>query len=312
MISAQQLTKRFGRFLAVDGVSFEVGKGEVLGFLGPNGAGKTTTMRMLTGFIPASEGRAVVAGFDVFEDPMSVRRRVGYLPETPPLYPELTIGDYLHFVAELREVPAKGRSRKIGEVMEKVGLQGWEGRILGSLSKGYRQRVGLAQAVLHDPAVLILDEPTSGLDPGQVVGIRSFIQNLAEDRTVILSTHILSEVEILCRRAVLIAKGKVAADGTLDELRARVGAGVRFRIELGAPDLDAAAVATKVASLPQVERVSPIGLSEGLHLLEVRAPADPRTAIARLALDERWTLRAMERHQPSLEEAFLTIVGQER
>ncbi|MDP6931954.1 MAG: ATP-binding cassette domain-containing protein, partial [Myxococcota bacterium] len=209
MIVTRELTKRFGSLTAVDHVSFEVEKGEILGFIGPNGAGKTTTMRMLTGFLPATQGQAIVAGHDVFEAPMKVRRAVGYLPETPPLYRELTVGDYLRFIAEIREVPYREHARKVGEVMERVGLAGWERRILGSLSKGYRQRVGLAQAILHEPEVLILDEPTSGLDPAQVVGIREFIRDLAGSRTVILSTHILPEVEALADRAVVISGGRV-------------------------------------------------------------------------------------------------------
>lgn len=310
MISARNLTKRFGRLTAVDGVSFEVAPGEILGFIGPNGAGKTTTMRMLTGFLPASEGAAVVAGHDVFEEPMEVRRRVGYLPETPPLYPELSVGEYLAFIAEIREVPSAERTRRIGAAMEGVGLNGWERRLLGSLSKGYRQRVGLAQAVLHDPAVLILDEPTSGLDPAQVVGIRDFIRSLAKDRTVILSTHILSEVELLCRRAVIIAGGRVAADDTVEGLKAGVGAGLRYEIELGVPVGTNAA--TEVSRLAEVEQVRPLADAEGLVRLEVRAPADPRPVIARLATGQGWTIRAMERVVPSLEEAFLSIVGRER
>ena len=310
MISAQGVTRRFGRLTAVDSVSFEVQTGEIMGFIGPNGAGKTTTMRMLTGYIPVTEGRAVVAGHDVFEEPMSVRRKVGYLPETPPLYRELTVGAYLHFVAEIRGVPARERSRRIGLVMEQVGLSGWEDRILGSLSKGYRQRVGLAQAVVHDPEVLILDEPTSGLDPRQVVGIREFVQNLSERRTVVLSTHILSEVEALCGRAVVIHKGKIAADGTIDELRKAAGGGVRYRVELfGA---DPAAVATAVGGLNAVDQVVPMPDEGGWALLDVRAPADPRTEIARLATEQGWQIRAMEKHVPSLEEAFLAIVGAER
>ncbi len=315
MISARNLTKRFGRLTAVDQVSFEVASGEILGFIGPNGAGKTTTMRMLTGFLPATDGAAVVAGHDVFEEPMAVRRRVGYLPETPPLYPELSVGEYLSFVAEIREVPYKERARKVGHAMEGVGLKGWERRLLGSLSKGYRQRVGLAQAILHDPAVLILDEPTSGLDPAQVVGIRDFIRSLAQDRTVILSTHILTEVELLCRRAVIIAGGKVAADGTMEELAHGVGAGLRYEVELGAPE--GVNVATEVSRLPEIEQVRPIdgalpGAELGLTRLELRAPEDPRPAVARLATARGWTIRAMERVVPSLEEAFLAIVGRER
>ena len=310
MISAENLTRRFGRIPAVSGVSFQVEKGEILGFIGPNGAGKSTTMRMLTGFLPASDGRAIVAGHDVFDEPMAVRRAVGYLPETPPLYPELTIGEYLQFVAEIREVPAKERRTRIGEVMGRVGLGGWERRILGSLSKGYRQRVGLAQAIVHNPPVLILDEPTSGLDPAQVVGIRDFIRELARDRTVILSTHILSEVELLCRRAVLISGGKVLADDTLDGLKDRVGAGLRYRIEIGAPQ--DVVVATEVSRLPEVAQVVPQGEVDGLSTVELRAPTDPRTAVAKLATERGWSLRAMERVVPSLEEAFLSIVGRER
>ena len=316
MISARNLTKRFGRITAVEHVSFEVGKGEILGFIGPNGAGKTTSMRMLTGFLPCTEGEAVVAGHDVFEDPMAVRRAVGYLPETPPLYPELSVGEYLEFIAEIREVPARERRQRVGEAMEGVGLVGWERRLLGSLSKGYRQRVGLAQTVLHNPAVLILDEPTSGLDPAQVVGIRDYIRSLAQERTVIVSTHILTEVELLCRRAVVIAKGKLLADDTLDGLRGRVGAGLRYRVELGAPsDVH---VATEVSRLGEVASVAPLEdrdgalLSQGLTALELRAPEDPRTAVARLATQRGWTIRAMERVVPSLEEAFLSIVGSER
>ncbi len=311
MISAQGMTKRFGNLLAVDKIAFEVGRGEILGFIGPNGAGKTTTMRMLTGFLPASEGRAVVAGFDVFEDPMEVRRRVGYLPERPPLYTELSIGAYLGFVAEVRGIPYRDRNRRIGEVMEQVGLVGWEHRILGSLSKGYRQRVGLAQAVIHNPEVLILDEPTSGLDPGQVAGMRRYVEGLAEDRTVILSTHILPEVEMLCERVVVIAKGRVAADESILSLKNRVGQGVRYRVELRGADDDTMRVPQRVGALPEVLQVTPIGEQDGFQLLDVRAPEDPRTAIARLATERGWTVRAMERHSPSLEEAFLAVVGQE-
>ena len=233
MIVAQNLSKHFGAITAVDGVSFEVGAGQVVGFIGPNGAGKTTTMRILTGFMPASAGVATVA------DSMCLRTRwrcahIGYLPEKPPLYDDLSIGEYLRFIADIRGVERSQCMRRIGAVMEQVGLGGWESRLLGSLSKGYRQRVGLAQAIIHDPEVLILDEPTSGLDPKQLVGIRAFIQGLAEDRTVILSTHILSEVEALCERAIVIDGGRVVADDTLDGLRARVGDRVRYAVELRA------------------------------------------------------------------------------
>jgi ABC-2 type transport system ATP-binding protein len=313
-VLVEGVSRRFGNLLAVDKVSFQVRRGEILGFIGPNGAGKTTTMRMITGYLPATEGRAVVAGFDVFENSLEVRKRVGYLPERPPLYPELTIGSYLQFVAEIRGVPAARRDQKIGETMERVGLRGWEDRILGSLSKGYRQRVGLAQAVLHDPEVVVLDEPTSGLDPAQVVDIREFIRDLSRERAVILSTHILSEVERLCERAVIIARGRVLADDSLQGIRGRVPGGVRYRVELeGAPGGEVG-LASMVGRLPEISQVTPrieADRPAGAVMLEIEAPADPRTAIARLATQQGWTLRAMERTEADLEAAFLHIVGKE-
>jgi ABC-2 type transport system ATP-binding protein len=310
MISAQQLTKRFGNFTAVDAVSFEVGRGEIVGFIGPNGAGKTTSMRMITGFLPTTAGTVTVAGHNVFDENMAVRRKVGYLPETPPLYPELTIGAYLSFIAEIRGLRRRDSLRRIGEVMEMVGLNGWEGRILGSLSKGYRQRVGLAQAVLHDPEVLILDEPTSGLDPAQVVGIREFIRGLAADRTVVLSTHILPEVERLCPRVIMINNGRIVADDTMDGVREHAGGGIRYRVQLQAGgDVN---LAVTVGGLNEVEQVVPGPDVEGFQELEVRAPSDPRTAIARLATERGWAVRTMEKVTPSLEEAFLAIMGKQQ
>ncbi|MBT3221249.1 MAG: ABC transporter ATP-binding protein, partial [Proteobacteria bacterium] len=223
MIHATELTKRFGRIVAVDGVNLEVGAHGIVGLLGPNGAGKTTLMRILTGFIPMSEGNAVVAGFDVFEEPAKVKARVGYLPETPPLYPELTIGEYLRFVAEIREVPRAGRLSQVGEAMEKVGLQRRENELLSTLSKGYRQRVGLAQAIVHRPSLLILDEPTSGLDPAQLVPIRQLIRDIGQDRLVLFSTHVLHEVQTLCDRVIVINRGKIVGDGTTKQLASDIG-----------------------------------------------------------------------------------------
>ena len=303
MIEVQGITKRYGPFVAVKDLSFSVGEGRVLGFIGPNGAGKTSTMRVLTGFLPASEGSATVAGFDVFEKPMEVKRRVGYLPETPPLYKELSVGDYLQFVAELRGISGAESLKRIGEVMERVGLRGWERRILGSLSKGYRQRVGLAQALIHQPPVLILDEPTSGLDPAQMVGVRKLISDLRQDHTVVLSTHILREVEALCDDVVVINKGELAAKGTLDEVRL-AHAPVRYRVGLPGVDLDKAANA--VGALDQVAKVR---LIEGG--LEVTSPEDPRVAIAATVVNAGWALQSLERLAPSLEDAFLSLVGAE-
>jgi ABC-2 type transport system ATP-binding protein len=224
MIEANGLSKRYGDVVAVDDVSFEVAKGEVVGFLGPNGAGKTTTMRMLTGFIPPTDGTAVIAGHDIFSDPIAARRAVGYLPETPPLYPEMSVSSYLSYVAQIKDVPRRQRREAVGRAVERCGLSGVRHQVIGTLSKGYRQRVGLAQAIVHDPAVLILDEPTVGLDPLQIREIRSLIAELAaadqgdSQHTVILSTHILPEVEAICRRVVMIHEGRKVVDSPLAEL----------------------------------------------------------------------------------------------
>ncbi len=226
MIEANGLSKRYGDIVAVDDVSFEIGKGEVVGFLGPNGAGKTTTMRMLTGFIPPTDGTAVLAGHDIFSDPIAARRAVGYLPETPPLYPEMSVLSYLRYVATIKDVPRRQRREAVDRAMERCGLTKVRRQVIGTLSKGFRQRVGLAQAIVHDPAVLILDEPTVGLDPLQIREIRSLIAELADpgqgesQHTVILSTHILPEVEAICRRVMLINSGRKVLDAPLAELTA--------------------------------------------------------------------------------------------
>jgi ABC-2 type transport system ATP-binding protein len=223
VIKADGLCKRYGGLTAIRGVSFEVAKGEVVGFLGPNGAGKTTTMRILTGYMPPSEGSAVVAGFDLARAPREAKRVIGYLPETPPLYPEMRVRDYVGYVAALHDVPRAQRASKVERALGACGLDAVANRVIGTLSKGFRQRVGLAQAIVHEPAVLVLDEPTSGLDPIQIAEIRELIRRLAaeEGRTVILSTHILAEVEAICQRVLLIAYGRLRVDATLDALRAQ-------------------------------------------------------------------------------------------
>lgn len=221
MIEARGISKRYGDLLAVDDVSFTAESGEVIGFLGPNGAGKTTTMRILTGFIPASDGTALIAGHDIFEDPLAARRAVGYLPEVPPVYPEMDVVGYLRYVAKLKDVPRAKRKAAVERAIERCGLEEVHRRVIGSLSRGYRQRVGLAQAIVHDPSVLILDEPTVGLDPTQVREIRALITDLTsaeQARTVVLSTHILAEVEVICRRVILINAGRKVLDSPLDEL----------------------------------------------------------------------------------------------
>lgn len=218
MIEMKNVSKYFGNFRALNNIDLNVDKGEVIGLLGPNGAGKTTAMRILTCFIPASEGSIKVAGYDVFEDSIEIRRRLGYLPETPPLYNEMTVNSYLNFVGDIKELPAKIKSKRIDEVMGRIGLTDNSNRIIGTLSKGYRQRVGLAQALLHDPEVLILDEPTVGLDPNQIIEIRGLIKNLAEDHTIILSTHILSEVRMTCNKVVIINEGEIVAADSVESL----------------------------------------------------------------------------------------------
>lgn len=224
MIEARGLSKRYGDLVAVENVTFSVQPGEVVGFLGPNGAGKTTTMRMLTGFLPPTDGSASIAGHDIFEDPLAARRAVGYLPETPPLYPEMSVEDYVEYVAKLKDVPRKERRAAVDRALARCGLSDVRRRVIGALSKGYRQRVGLAQAIVHDPAVLILDEPTVGLDPIQIREIRALIAQLAAEkrngraRTVILSTHILPEVEAICRRVLIISRGRKVVDQPLAEL----------------------------------------------------------------------------------------------
>lgn len=305
MIETRELTRRFGSVVAVDGVSTTIGDRGLVGFLGPNGAGKTTTMRMVTGFLPATSGTAVVAGYDVFEDPLEVKARVGYLPETPPLYPELTVGEYLSFVAEIRGIGRSDRLRRVGVAMDRVGLNGWERRKLSALSKGYRQRVGLAQAILHDPKLLILDEPTSGLDPAQVVAVRQLIRELAAERTVVLSTHVLAEVEALCDRILIIHRGKLVGDGTVDVLAERVGRGPWVELAVDGPDEDLCAAIARVSAVDEVERTS-------VHGYKIRGGPAVEPALAGAAATHGWAVRRLVRHRASLEAVFLALVGEER
>src|SRR5262249_1541352 len=253
VIEVQHLTKRYGRVTAVNDISFRVERGEILGFLGPNGAGKTTTMRVLTGYIPATEGKAIVAGFDVFDQPIEAKRRTGYLPETPPLYPDMSVVEYLSFVASIKGVPSGERQQRIGQVMERTRVADMANRLCSKLSKGYKQRVGLAQALIHNPDVLILDEPTAGLDPKQIIETRELVKALAGDHTIILSTHILPEVSQTCQRVVIINKGHVVAVDTPDNLTARLRGSETMYVQIDAGGADAAAALTRV---PGVVRVS--------------------------------------------------------
>jgi ABC-2 type transport system ATP-binding protein len=310
VIEVQHLTKRYGRVTAVDDVSFRVERGEILGFLGPNGAGKTTTMRILTGYMPASEGRATVAGYDVFDSPIEAKRRTGYLPETPPLYPDMTVREYLDFVARIKGVPATERRERVEAVMQRTRVVDMATRHCGKLSKGYRQRVGLAQAILHNPEVLILDEPTAGLDPKQIIETRDLIRGLGGDHTIVLSTHILPEVSQTCQRVVIINKGRVVAVDTPDNLTARLQGAETLYVQVDAPGADIPAALTAV---PGVTRVAPADTraESGAFEVESERGRDVRRELARDIVTRGWGLLELRPMRMSLEEVFLQVTTEE-
>jgi ABC-2 type transport system ATP-binding protein len=304
LIHVDQLTKRYGPQLAVKGISFEVPRGEILGFLGPNGAGKSTTMKMLTCFLAPTAGRATVAGYDVFGQSLEVRRRIGYLPEDTPLYKDMTVLEYLDYVTELRRLPSAERRPRIKRIGEKTGIMNVLGKKIGELSRGYRQRVGLTQAIVHDPEILVLDEPTSGLDPNQIVEIRSLIKELGKDKTVILSTHILPEVQATCGRVVIISDGRLVADGRPDDLVAREKTNkYRLLLEDSASPL---AVREKLLAIAGVKRVDETPAESGSHqfLVVTDGQADLRRDLYRAAVDNGWPLLELDRREASLEEVF--------
>ena len=311
MIEVQHITKRYGRVTAVDDVSFKVERGEILGFLGPNGAGKTTTMRILTGYMPATEGRAVVAGFDVFAEPIEAKRRTGYLPETPPLYPDMTVREYLDFVARIKGVPAGEQKPRVQSVMERTSVADMADRHCSKLSKGYRQRVGLAQALIHNPDVLILDEPTAGLDPKQIIETRELIRSLAGDHTIVLSTHILPEVAQTCQRVVIINKGRVVAVDTPDNLTARLRGAETMFVHVDAPREDA------LAALQAVQGVTRVNAADGRHAhgafeVESDRGTDVRRELARAIVTRGWGLLELRPMRMSLEEIFLQVTTDEK
>ena len=310
MIEVQHLTKRYGRVTAVDDVTFRVERGEILGFLGPNGAGKTTTMRVLTGYLPATSGRAIVAGFDVFEHPLDAKRRTGYLPETPPLYPEMTVREYLGFVAEIKGVPARERKSRVDASMEKTRVTDMAARHCGKLSKGYRQRVGLAQALLHNPDVLILDEPTAGLDPKQIIETRELIKHLAGDHTIILSTHILPEVAQTCQRVVIINRGRVVAVDSPENLTRRLGGAQTMYVQVDGASDAAAAALQRIAG---ITRVTEVDRQNGIVGYEVESAAgqDLRRDIARAVVASGWGLLELRPVRISLEDIFLQLTTEE-
>jgi len=310
MIEVADLRKSYGRFDAVSGISFTVGKGEILGFLGPNGAGKTTTMRILTGYMPPTSGRATVAGFDVFKSPIEAKRSVGYLPEIPPVYPDLDVTSFLDFCVRIKGVKPADRKARIDRAIEKARLGDVRHKLIGRLSKGYRQRVGIAQAILADPPVLILDEPTAGLDPQQIIETRDLIKSLGGEHTIILSTHILPEVSMTCNRVVIISKGKVVAEDTPENLTARLSSKGAVRIEVRAETRDAFDALREVEG---IVTVNPRGGASGNTILELQAEEgrDIRAAAARAIVEANIDLLSLSQVSLSLEDVFLELTTKE-
>ena len=297
MVEIEHLTKTYGTQNAVDNISFTAGKGEIVGFLGPNGAGKSTTMKIATGYLPPTAGTVRVAGYDVLADSLEVRRHVGYLPEHNPLYLDMYVHEYLEFIGSVHGLRGPGLRARVAELVRRVGLSREQNKQIGALSKGYRQRVGLAQALIHDPDVLILDEPTTGLDPNQILEIRQLIREVGEDKTVIFSTHILPEVTALCSRVLIISRGKLVADSPVAELAARAAGETVVRAEF-----EGAADTAKLAQLPNVRHVELA--PDGAVLLRTAPGTDVRAAVSRLAGQEGWILLGLRQEQQSLEKVF--------
>ncbi len=307
MIEVEDLTKAYGSVTAVDHVSFTVNKGEILGFLGPNGAGKTTTMRILTGYMPATSGTARVAGFDVFEDSLEVRRHIGYLPEVPPVYPDMSVETYLDFVLRIKNAPEEKRAGRVTEALEKTNLADKRKELIKRLSRGYKQRVGLAQALVHDPDVIILDEPTVGLDPKQIIEVRNLIKGLAGSHTIILSTHILPEVSMTCDRVVIINKGKIAAVDTPQNLTAQLKGKQKIHVDVQAPEKPLAELLAQVPGAGRVE-VSPARADGHVTAtVEVLPGKDIRSQVAAVIVGRGWALYELRGISLSLEDIFLEL-----
>jgi ABC-2 type transport system ATP-binding protein len=310
MIRVENLTKRYAGVTALADVSFEVQPGEIVGFLGPNGAGKTTTMRILTGFIPATSGRAEVAGFDVFENSLEVRRRVGYMPENNPLYVDMRVKEYLKFRAKLKGLSGARRKERIAQVVELCGVKDVYRRVIGQLSKGYRQRVGLADALLAEPDLLILDEPTIGLDPVQIRQVRQLIKDLGTQHTILLSTHILPEVEMTCNRVMIIHRGKILASDTPDNLKRTLHAGGLIIVEVGGPASEVQAHLGRVEGVDSV-RAQIIDDHYVRVTVQPKTGADPREAIYHAVAGNGWTLRELSHARTTLEDIFVQITREE-
>ncbi len=311
MIDVKNLKKDYGTFKALDDITFEVRRGEVLGFLGPNGAGKTTTMKILTCFVAPTSGHATVAGMSIVDDSLEIRRNIGYLPENAPLYMDMRVSEYLDFIADIRGLAGEQRSKSRKRVVEVCGLGTVVNKEIRTLSKGYRQRVGLAQAMVHDPRILILDEPTSGLDPNQIVEIRELIKSIGEERTVILSTHNLSEVQATANRVVIISAGKLVADGSPEELESDRG-GARYKVQLATPERGGAGIADvfkKIGGVSDVEVTAPDRSDEIGVVVRSQGEADLRADIFKTAVDQKWVLLGLERRQVDLESIFRQLTS---
>lgn len=311
MIEAEKLTKYYDKVAAIENVSFTVDKGEIVGFLGPNGAGKTTTMRILTGFLPPSSGTARVAGHDILTDSLQVRRRIGYLPEAVPLYTDMKVAAYLEFVAEVKGLERRERRRSVGQIMEKCRIVDVQRMLIGSLSRGYRQRVGIAQALLNNPEVLILDEPTVGLDPKQIIEIRQLIKELSGQSTIILSTHILPEVSMICQRVIIINDGHIIAVDTPENLTARLQSSAKLLLTVDGP---VSQVEEALTQLPGVLRVEPNDESRDAtvsFIVESERSRDLRREVSRLIVDRGWGLLELRPADMTLEEIFIRLVTKE-
>jgi ABC-2 type transport system ATP-binding protein len=315
VISVSQLTKAYGQVLAVDRVSFEVPKGKILGFLGPNGAGKSTTMRMLTCYLPPTSGTATINGFDIFHQSEQVREHLGYLPENCPLYTDMKVEEYLDFRGRLRKMDRETRQKRIDYVIERCWLQGVRKRLIAQLSKGYRQRVGLADSLLHNPAVLILDEPTVGLDPAQIRETRKLIKELGGQHTVLLSTHILPEIESVCDGAIVIAGGRVVAQGTADELRESRRMSARVLVEVKGPADQIKSALERVGGVTGVELLNgdaaPKDKSYVLAAVKSNDTADVREEVARAVVQNGWALREVRLERATLEEFFVQVTAEQ-
>jgi ABC-2 type transport system ATP-binding protein len=315
MIKVEGLTKRYGRTVAVDNISFQVEKGQIVGFLGPNGAGKTSTMRILTCFMPPTSGTASVAGFDVLLQPLEVKKRIGYLPELPPLYPDMSVSEYLSFVGKLKGLSGAELVRRVDEVAERCAIADVKKQLIHRLSKGYRQRVGLAQAIIHNPDVLILDEPTAGLDPKQIIETRMLIKSLAGDHTIILSTHILPEVEQTCERVIIINRGRLVATDTVENLTRRMRGVEAVALEVASRDgsIAATTIQQRLELVPGVSRVLLRESRDGRHLFEVESSEGKsvRADLARAVVEAGWDLHELRPVAVSLEDIFLELTRSE-